>query len=173
MKRLLPGDLRRPSAIARAVTRSSGWLAALCSLASLFLLGCPGTLDPGVGPGPGGTGGSSGGCEVQLLAARCAPCHTAASAQGGLDLQSADIPSRLVGHDTGAVTVSSCSGMKLLNAGSNPATGVFIDKLTMDPPPCGSPMPLGGTLTATEKSCLTDWATGLTSTTAFIGETSP
>ena len=175
MKRLLPGDPRRPNAIARAFARSSGWLAVVCGLTSIFLYGCPGTLDPGVGTGGGMGGSNNSGCEVPLLAAKCAlsGCHAAGSPAAGLDLQSADIGSRLVDHATDDGTVGGmCAGMKLLNPGTNPATGVLIDKITLADP-CGSPMPLGGSLTATEKTCLTDWATGLTSTTAFIGEARP
>ena len=180
MKRLLPGDPRRPSpitrAVARRIARSSGWLAVVCVLTSVFLYGCPGTLDPGVGPGPGGgMGGSMANCEVPLLAAKCAlsGCHAAGSPAAGLDLQSADFKTRLVDHATDDGTAGGmCMGMKVLDANSNPATGVLIDKITLADP-CGSPMPLGGSLTTAEKNCLTSWATGLTSTTAFIEEARP
>ena len=76
------------------------WLAASSGLMAIFLLGCPGNLDPGV-TGGGGMGGSNGaGCEVQLLATKCATCHATASPQGALDLQSDGIPARLVDHDS-------------------------------------------------------------------------
>ena len=52
-----------------------------------------------------------------------------------------------------------------LNAGSNPATGLLIDKVTMTHPPCGGQMPDSAPfpLTATQQSCLIQWATTLTS----------
>ncbi|HET6147563.1 MAG TPA: hypothetical protein VFH68_08520 [Polyangia bacterium] len=150
----------------------AGWLAVPCGLMSMFLLGCPGTLDPGVGAG--GMMGTNDNCQVQVLKDKCAlaGCHAAGTPAAGLDLQSADIATRLVDHDTGdAAGGGQCSGMKLLNGGASPATGVFIDKITT--PVCGSPMPLGGSLTAAQKTCLTDWANTLTAPAAFIGEDRP
>jgi hypothetical protein len=170
MKCLSPGDSRRRSAIARAITGSSA--GSLVILASLFLTGCPGTLDPGVGPGAGGSPGSN--CDVpMILTSKCAfaGCHAATNGAAGLDLASADVPSRLVDHDTGTETGAACMGKKLLNANTNPATGVLVEKLTT--PTCGGPMPAIGSLTATEKTCLLDWANSLTSTTAFTGGVSP
>jgi hypothetical protein len=83
-----------------------------------------------------------------------------------LDLQAAGIASRLVGKPTFSGLANSCGGKgMLLDASSNPATGIFIDKITKmdgDPTLCGAAMPLGGTLTPTELSCLTDWATSVT-----------
>jgi len=150
--------------------------AAILVLGSLFLTGCPGTLDPGVGPG-GGMGGMTGSadCQVPILANKCAfaGCHAASASAAGLDLASADVRSRLVDHDTGgdSNTGAACMGKKLLNANTTPATGVLVEKLTT--PTCGGPMPAVGSLTATEKTCLLDWANSLTSTTAFTGEVSP
>src|SRR5664279_6086322 len=102
MKRLLPGAPRRQDALARAVTRSSIWLAAASGLMSIFLLGCPGSLDAGVGPGPGAaTGGTTGstGCEAAVFASNCAlaGCHATATKTAGLDLGSPNPASRLVG----------------------------------------------------------------------------
>ena len=52
-----------------------------------------------------------------------------------------------------------------LDAGSNPATGLLIDKVTMTHPPCGDQMPEDAPfpLSTTQKSCIIQWATTLTS----------
>ena len=149
----------------------AGWWAASCGLMSIFLLGCPGTLDPGVGAG-GSTGNAN--CQVELLASKCAipGCHSGSTPTAGLDLGAADLAARLVDHDTGdSASGSMCSGMKLLNGGSNPATGVLIDKITA--PTCGVMMPIGTPLTTAQTTCLKDWATTLTSPAPFIGEDRP
>jgi len=49
----------------------------------------------------------------------------------------------------------------LLNSGSNPATGLLIDKLA-SPPPCGMHMPEIGSITSTQASCVQAWATAVT-----------
>jgi hypothetical protein len=140
-------------------------LTATSGLLSFFLLGCPGSLDPGVGGGGdgGGTGGTTGtpGCEVALLANRCASCHGSASNSAGLDLQSANPGARLVGVTAFTGTGAACAGRNLLDPASNPATGVFIDKITLAVP-CGLTMPVGSTLSMAEKTCLTTWATIVT-----------
>jgi hypothetical protein len=65
----------------------------------------------------------------------------------------------------GAGTLASmCGGMNrvYLNPGSNPATGLFIDKLKANPP-CGARMPnIGVELSAAELACVQTWANGLT-----------
>jgi hypothetical protein len=148
-----------------------GWLAA-GGLLSFFALGCAGSLEPGVGTG--GMAGSGGGtdCQTAIFASKCVGCHATASASAGLDLQSANPEMRLVGKPTGAGT--SCPGGTLLVANVTPASWVFIDKLTMNPPSCGgSQMPLGGSLLPAELSCLTTWANGVVATAPFIGEETP
>jgi hypothetical protein len=149
----------------------AGWWAACCGLMSIFLLGCPGTLDPGVGAG-GMTGTAN--CQVALLAGKCAipGCHSGSAPTAGLDLGAADLAATLVDHDTGdSASGSMCNGMKLLNSGTNPATGVLIDKITAST--CGAMMPIGSALTTAERTCLVTWATTLTSPPPFIGEDRP
>ena len=159
MKRLLPG----------------AWLAVSCGLMSIVLFGCPGTLDPGVGPSGGGMGGMSGtgGCEVPILA-NCAGCHFAGSGSAGLDLGSPNIGSRLVGvmSSDNSANGSACPNKVLLDPNSNPASGFFIDKITLDPPAlCGSRMPIPTALSSDQISCLKTWAITLTTgTQAFIEE---
>jgi hypothetical protein len=160
----------------------------------LILSGCPGTLDPnqfnmtsgtgGSGTGGSGTGGSNptggstgtGGGSGSCTGGNCATtfCHIPgaknADTCGGLDLTvDANIGSRLVGvRSVGTVDNGSecmANTTPYLNAGSNPATGLLIDKITMSPPSCGSLMPDSAPfpLNATQRSCLIQWATTLTS----------
>jgi hypothetical protein len=149
-----------------AIKRLSLLLTVGGGLLSLFLVGCPGSLDPGVGAGggSGGAGGSGGPCNpTPVFTARCTSigCHNSSGAAAGLDLQSANPAARLVGVGTGTGTGAACSGQTLLNPGSNPATGVFIDKITT--PTCGLMMPeTGGALSAGDLACLTSWATSVT-----------
>ncbi len=127
-------------------------------------------------PGTGGTaldctGGNEG---TAILTNSCAVsnCHIPGSANdgvaGGLDLTpDANIASRLVGvmsvgtADNGSM----CMGQgPYLDAHSNPATGLLLDKLKPSRP-CGAQMPADSAffLTPTQQSCLTQWATTLTS----------
>src|SRR4051794_29585480 len=163
MKRsLLSGPSQRGAAANRRYLGSAA-IGALFSLV-LAVSGCVGTLDPGVGNNPG-TGGSGGGggtaCQDTVFMTNCAFCHGTASPGGGLDLQAANPASRLLGVMSGAG--STCPGSTYLNPSSNPATGVFIDKITKDQPVCGgSRMPIGPPLSTADLTCLTTWATGLT-----------
>jgi hypothetical protein len=101
-------------------------------------------------------------------------CHAAGTPAAGLDLTPAGAAAALLNKDTGTTDQGSmCASMKLLNPGVTPATGVFIDKITMNPPPCGQPMPYGTLPSATEQACLIAWANGLTATAAFTGEDRP
>jgi hypothetical protein len=154
----------------------------------LMLAGCPGTLDPSLvkeasgGGGISGTGGSTGtggtnnctgsldGATMVMAICATSGCHDPVDANfsGGLDLTvDSGIGSRLVGASAGTAAQGSlCTGMgPYLDAGSTPATGLLIDKITMSQPPCGGPMPAGPpfVLTATQQNCLIKWATTLTS----------
>ena len=158
MKRLLPGV----------------WWAVSCGLMSIVLLGCPGTLDRGVGvDGMGGSTGNAG-CEAAVFASACAGCHTMSGGSAGLDLQSANPGARLLGipSSTDSTNGSACPGKTLLDANSNPATGFFIDKITPGTSPlCGSAMPIGPALSSDQVTCLKTWATSVTSNSqAFIQE---
>jgi hypothetical protein len=141
-----------------------------------------GTGGGGTGGGGTGGGGSSGtggtvasNCTggndgAMMVASICATsgCHDTSDApfSGGLDLTvNSSIGSRLVGGSAGTVAQnSSCTGMgPYLDPGSNPATGLLIDKVKATFP-CGNQMPFGGTpLTAQQQTCLVQWATTLTS----------
>ena len=128
--------------------------------------------------GATGTGGTSANCTgsndgATIVANSCASslCHDAADANtfgAGLDLTiNSTIGSRLVDvkspGDTNAGSVCGGSSEAYLNSGSNPATGLLIDKIKANPP-CGSRMPLTGVaLSPMQQTCLAQWATTLTS----------
>jgi hypothetical protein len=143
-------------------------------------LACPGNLSPeftnqttGVAGSTGAAGMGAGGsgsfpsCSIEpltLIKNKCglAGCHVANNTNaGGLDLNSDGVASRLVGVQTTGDNASECGGMTYLIAGSSPAMGLFIDKLT-DPPPCGVKMPNLGSWNDTNTQCLTQWATSVT-----------
>ncbi len=150
-------------------------------LAAVALTGCPGDIDPSIqmpqsGSGGSGTGGTSGGGNCtggnsgdQIITSTCLPgCHSGGTAQttgAGLDLTiDSGIKSRLVGvMPSGSNIFSMCgsAGEPYLNAGSNPATGLLIDKIHPGPP-CGVQMPEVGTITADQQQCIVQWATTLT-----------
>jgi hypothetical protein len=131
--------------------------------------------------GTTGTGGTNANCTggndgVSILMGSCAlsgGCHVPGpdndGVSGGLDLTpDSNIASRLVDvMSVGtAANMSQCMGQgPYLKGGSNPATGLFIDKFTMTHPPCGAQMPASAPfpLTATQQTCLKQWATTLTS----------
>ena len=145
-------------------------------------LGCPGTLDPSLvgtettgtgGTGAatgGGTGGTNGaGCAdggTQIVASLCATigCHDSTTMEGGLDLTpNSAIGSRLVGvTSTGNGPDSVCGGKTYLVTGSNPASGLLIDKIK-GAQTCGAGMPYPGAslLPASQQACIEQWAEGL------------
>ncbi len=151
----------------------------------------PAVVKDGTG-GSTGTGGSSTGgatgsggtplnCTgdndgASIVTVNCATtfCHIPGTdndgTAGGLDLTvDANIGSRLVGvqsvgtADNGSMCVGNPT--PYLNAGSNPATGLLIDKVSMTNPPCGAQMPFDTPfpLTTMQRNCLVQWATTLTS----------
>jgi hypothetical protein len=99
-------------------------------------------------------------------------CHDATGAAAGFDMATAGWQNKLVGMGpkagAGSPTYPSMcatSGLKYLDVGSNPATGLFLDKINpgMAVPPCGVPMPeIYPRLSATEFACVQSWATTLT-----------
>jgi hypothetical protein len=169
-----------------------GFAGAAGALVSVLLLsGCPGTLDPalfqtgtgGTGGsnstgGTTGTGGSSSNCTgsldgAALVASQCAyaGCHDSSSAQFSADLDltvDSTISSRLVGVMAAQPAGSNQARCMdetepLLVAGSNPATGLLVDKIKPNPP-CGVRMPYSGiALSTMQQTCLIQWATTLTS----------
>jgi hypothetical protein len=138
------------------------------------------------GTGGGGTGGSTGtggtasNCTgamdgATLVTNNCATtfCHIPGALNdgtcGGLDLTvDANIASRLIGVLPTGNDGSVCGGTTkpYLDAGSNPATGLLIDKMTMSSGaalcPGGASMPFGlGLLPTAQRTCIQQWAEGL------------
>jgi hypothetical protein len=142
---------------------SSGCLALVAATA-----GCPTSLDDpgrfdgsGAAPGtdrgnggPDGVLGEGGACPdiPQFFAATCtaSSCHNASDEAQGLDLQSPDVPSRLV-------NVMATEGPGLLVDPSAPSASILYLKLTASPP-FGAQMPLGQTpLPDAMTACILDW----------------
>jgi hypothetical protein len=106
----------------------------------------------------------------QIVTGQCAisGCHNASSAAtlgAGLNLTpDSGIGSRLVGVKSPGALVSQCGGntTPYLDKGSNPATGLLIDKIKPNPP-CGVQMPeTPPLLTDAQVQCVVQWATTLT-----------
>jgi hypothetical protein len=172
-----------------------GWLGLVgLFILTIGALGCPGNLDPSLAQGSSATGGADGGgtdssgtataCstsdQTQTVSQLCATvaCHDATTVEAGLNLTpDATVGARLVGvksqgtSGTGAGAADSlCTGFATpyLVAGSNPPTGLLINKITLAKGnaglcPGGYPMPYPGTtpLTAAQTSCIESWAEGL------------
>jgi hypothetical protein len=128
------------------------------------------------GGGGGGTGGSGGGgtggtaCDVpQIFTKNFCDAGTAPAA--GFDMQTAGWETHLVGKVPMSITPAPangdtmCAGMNkvYLMAGSNPAAGLFIDKISKKKPGCGMPMPNlpGVELTPDQIACVQTWANAL------------
>lgn len=171
-----------PRSLDRRALGKLGLLGVLVT--SLGAMGCPGTLDPsllGSGPGTGGSSGTGGtggpDCTgamdgATLVAGSCASlgCHDTADAPisaAGLDLTvNATIGARLVGVVSPGNTAagSACGGSTYLQKGSNPAAGLFIDKIK-GTQSCGLGMPFPGgssfLLPPAQQACIEQWAEGL------------
>ena len=141
-------------------SRSTSRAAIACSLA---LIGCAGGLSSperfaylGAPPDGGSApSDSDGGCDpvTDIFPPNCttSACHSAATKQANLDLESAGLPQRLL-------NAPAHGGPGLLIDKANPLQSVLYTKVT-DTPPFGFQMPLSGALSADEISCLRDWIT--------------
>lgn len=136
------------------------------ALVSSLAIGCSSNSDT-----PAPTTCDLAGVEALFSAKNCTlgGCHDSASGSAGLDLKSAGLAARLLdkGPAAGVGSVeSSCTGMSkvYLKGGSNPATGLLLDKLTPTFGGCGARMPSGGTpLTDSQMECVRSWALTVTS----------
>lgn len=128
----------------------------------------------GSGGGNASCTGDNDGATIVTMNCATSSCHIPGPANdgnsGGLDLTvDSNIGSRLVGvMSVGtAANSSQCMGNSTpyLNANSNPATGLLIDKLQASTLPCGALMPFASPmpLSTTQRNCLIQWATTLTS----------
>jgi hypothetical protein len=119
--------------------------------------------------GGAGTGGSA--CDVPAIfnsygcatpACHGGPTPAAAFAQDVPGWETAMVGKAAPGGGPQS-TASMCMGKVYLVAGSQPATGLFMDKLKMTTPVCGARMPnIGGPLTSHELDCVQTWADALT-----------
>src|SRR5262245_15794791 len=125
----------------------------------------------------GGCGSSDGGgaCNVQDLISnkyKCdaAGCHDATGTSAGFSMKTAGWEQALVGGmqkaGGGGVTpfmsVPACANMPYLVPGSNPATGLFLKKMTANFG-CGMRMPYTGSpVSDADFACFQTWANGLT-----------
>ena len=132
----------------------------------IVLAGCPGDLDPRLlNSGNPGTGGSTVCDAPAVMVTKCgqAGCHSNSLPQGGLDLVSPGVAARLLAAPPPGMNASCADNLRTayLMPSSNPATGFLFQKLTGSPP-CGLMMPELGTWTASDASCLQQWATAVT-----------
>jgi hypothetical protein len=167
----LPHPLtHRPSVLLRFIGSRSAAAALLLTVASLGVSGCPGELDPDLlnARGTGGTGGTqvcNGAAFMKGAACSRAGCHFMTDPASGFDLYSDGVIQRLLGRPPDPATSLSCAQntTPLLVSGSNPATGLLLDKLKK-PAPCGTAMPYPGLepLPAADIACIQEWATAVT-----------
>ena len=94
-------------------------------------------------------------CVAQLFGKTCGAvgCHEKGSMT--LDLVSAGVTERLVDQESDTML---CKGRAYID--SSGGASLLFDKLGTSPP-CGAKMPLVGTLTAAQRTCLTDWVSSL------------
>jgi hypothetical protein len=134
--------------------------------------GAAGTGGAAGASGAAGTGGGTGPCNALPIFAthNCTvamACHDANGAAAGFAMTASGWEKTLVGRlpkAGGAAGLGSAclaAGTPYLVAGSNPARGLFLEKLNK--PPCGQQMPLlPPDLTPAELDCVQRWANGLT-----------
>ena len=158
------------------VTLTLATFAVLLGLSSLGLAGCAGDLDPRL-RGLSGAGGSAPPCDAPGTVfdkppnhGLCATlgCHDSTpTAQAGLNLTNdAGLAGRLLGVMPSGANGSVCTGVTTpyLVAGSQPATGLLLDKMFATTLPCsgGNRMPSLGMLGPTDPACIISWANDLT-----------
>jgi len=146
-------------------------IAAMAGVMLAGMAGCAGEIDPSLLASQTGGGGGTMVCNApqMVFATNCAigGCHAANSIGGaGLDLASAGVVARLLGKQpaTNGTKGALCesAGKPYLVAGSNPATGLLIDKMDSNTVTCGSAMSLLGSLTSSQIACISAWATAVT-----------
>jgi hypothetical protein len=157
-----------PSSYRQSAT-SFALLFVLSGLSGLSTFGCAGDLDPalkGGGSGTGGTGAMV--CDpTPSLATRCGQggCHSTdlGSPQAGLDLKSAGVAARLKAAPMPGMNISCTDAQRTayLGPASNVTSGFLFLKLSSATLPCGSVMPELPGWTATDTTCLTEWATAV------------
>jgi hypothetical protein len=150
------GDLRDPDRFDEVVQRATA-SGASGKTSSYSMSGAGGAVGKS---GAGGAGSSTTSippapaCVTALFAKSCAKqgCHAQGLSQ--VDLASSNVEKRLVGVDTPSSSIQ-CKGQKLVTTDGSPS--LLLEKLKDDAPPCGTKMPLGGTLSSDELKCVSDW----------------
>jgi hypothetical protein len=94
-------------------------------------------------------------CVLGILRDTCglAGCHAKGSPQ--VDLASDGVVDRLIDQESGSAL---CKGRTYV--ATDGTSSLLLDKLTASPP-CGVKMPVGGSLSAANMRCLTDWVSSL------------
>jgi hypothetical protein len=150
-----------------------GLIAAMSFTIAAAAAGCSGSGGGG-GAGAGG-GNDAGACDVTKIFSTytCAApaCHNSTNPAANFDMQTLGWETKLVGvapKGGGPIVAleSKCGAMGkvYLTAGSKPATGLFMDKISLDKPGCGVRMPNipFQMLSDAEIKCVQAWATALT-----------
>ena len=160
-----PSLPRRIAVLLRFTYLKTVATALVLAAASLGLSGCPGELDPRL-KGPVEPTVCDAATFMRGQTCSIAGCHFMTAPAGDLDLFSPGVISRLIGrmpNPTSATSACTASTMPYLTAGSNPATGLLLDKLKMMPT-CGLAMPYPGLtlLPANEIACIQEWSNAVT-----------
>ena len=133
---------------------------------SLAAIGCGSSSDTTAATTPCALAGEQ--AQFSAKSGTTSGCHGSKQPAAGLDLMSAGLAERLVGKGpvagAGGFQPSMCVGANriYLTAGSNPATGLLLDKVSPNQP-CGARMPIGSVLNNNEMACLRSWALSVTS----------
>jgi len=138
-------------------------------LLAVALGGCPGEIDPSLlNMNTKQCGQSDADAIFNKYLCNQAACHgdgSMSAPAAGFKMAPSGWQSSLVGGQPVAGQGSMCmANGPYLDPGSNPATGLFMKKLTTSPG-CGVRMPQVtsiGYLTSAEMTCVTQWATALT-----------
>ncbi|MHB1845291.1 MAG: hypothetical protein ACYCWW_10710 [Deltaproteobacteria bacterium] len=131
--------------------------------------GSSGSTGEGSGPsggssGGGTSGGSVAGCDAPSLVfgTTCAGCHNPTLLRGNLDLQSADVASRLVNIAPALCPTEADGGQLVYVTPGRPAGSYVMDKLLSATPYCGAQMPKGAAPLADGGiQCVARWISSL------------
>jgi hypothetical protein len=154
----------------RFIASQFAWTFLVAAAVAVGAGGCGSSGTPST-TGGAGTGGTACNAPAIFTTYGCAvpACHSSTAPAANFDQQTPGWETKMVGMAPlgggPATTASMCAGMNqvYLVAGSQPATGLFMDKLKLITPQCGKRMPnIGGPLTQTELNCVQTWADALT-----------
>jgi len=135
----------------------------LSGLSALSTFGCAGDLDPALRGAPPPMV-----CDAPAqMTPKCGQlgCHQSPNAQAGLDLQAVGVAARLKAAPMPGMNISCTDAQRTayLGPASNVTSGFLFLKLSQSTLPCGALMPELPGWTATDTTCLTEWATAVAS----------